>query len=122
MAQPELGAAYNLMSSDMRNKLGSYMTALERRYGDPAAYAAQRAEMAAEQASVMYAQAKTREDALSTAYGKNREAIRNSHNARMANRSLKTHRGPPRGRQQSQTPEPPEPSHPAPAAPPHGPL
>ena len=88
MAQPVLGAAYNSMSADMSFKLGNYMTALERRYGDPAAYAAQRAEMAAEQAAVMYSEAKTREQALSAAYGKNREAIRQSHHARMASRSL----------------------------------
>ena len=118
----QLGAAYNSMSSDMRMKLGGYMTSLERRYGDPAAYAAQRAEMAAEQASVMYAEAKTREQALSAAYGKNRESIRQAHVARMANRSRATNQRLVPHLQQSQTPAPRDESAPLPASKTPGPL
>jgi hypothetical protein len=71
------------MTNDMRGKLGLYMTSLEMRYGDPRTYAAQREEMAAEQAVVIHSEVKTREQALSHAYTKNRERIRQAHKSRM---------------------------------------
>jgi len=83
-AHTAIGDAFNFMSQDMRGKLGVYMTSLEHRYGDPVAYAAQREEMAAEQAAVIHSEVKTREEALSAAYNTNRERIRNSHKVRMA--------------------------------------
>ena len=79
-----LGDAYELMRHDMRGKLGNYLTSLEHRYGDPSVYAAQREEMMAEQAEVVYNQAKTREQALSIAYDKNRDKIRREHTLRLA--------------------------------------
>ena len=78
-----LGDAYAYMTSDMRGKLGHYMTSLEHRYGDPAVYAAQREEMAAEQAAVLYAEAKSRETVLASTYNSNREKIREKHKLRM---------------------------------------
>lgn len=75
--------AFNHMTMDMRGKLGGYQLSLEHRYGDPAVYAAQREEMAAQQAVVAYAQVKNREDALSVAYGKNRDRSREAHKARL---------------------------------------
>lgn len=67
----------------MKGKLNGYMTSLEHRYGDPAVYAAQREEMAAEQAVVAYHRAKDREGALSITYNKNRDHIREQHKLRM---------------------------------------
>lgn len=78
-----MGGAFNLMTNDMRAKLGHYMISLEHRYGDPATYAAQREEMAAEQAAVIHTEVKNHEQALSAAYSKNREKIRQDHQLRM---------------------------------------
>ena len=72
------------MTADMRGKLTNYRLSLEHRYGDPAVYAAQQEEMAAQQAVVAYANAKTQEQALSLAYGKKRDQIRSEHRARLA--------------------------------------
>ena len=79
-----MGLAFGHMTNDMRSKLDGYRLSLEHRYGDPRVYAAQREEMAAEQAEVAYWQAKTREEALSAAYQKNREKIREDHKSRLA--------------------------------------
>lgn len=105
--QQVFGDAYNLMTMDMRAKLGGYQRSLEMRYGDPRVYEAQREQMAAETAAVMYSQAKTHEQALSAAYGKNRDQIRETHNARI--RPLTQGRGPQLARPapQSRTPAPP---------------
>ena len=83
-AHEMMGNAYDYMRNDMRGKLGGYMVSLERRYGDPSVYAQQREQMAAEQAEVIYSEAKTREEALSAAYEKNRQRIRKQHASRMA--------------------------------------
>ena len=82
-AHQMLGGAYAAMTTDMRGKLHNYQLSLEHRYGDPAVYAAQQEEMAAQQAVVAYAEAKTREQALSSAYGKNRDRIRTEHKSRL---------------------------------------
>lgn len=81
----QMGGAYNYMSNDMRGKLGNYMTSLQHRYGDPAIYAAQREEMAADQARIVHTRVKSREDALSAAYSQNRDQIRQGHASRMQN-------------------------------------
>jgi hypothetical protein len=70
----QMGDAFTYMTQDMQGKLQNYMVSLEARYGDPAAYAAQRAEMAREQAAVVHADVRTREQALSAAYAKNRQS------------------------------------------------
>ena len=95
-----IGDAFNLMTNDMRGKLGNYMTSLEYRYGDPQTYAVQREEMAAELASVVHSEVKTREQTLSAAYGKNREGIRSAHKARMGRQARDK---PPRSTDPSQT-------------------
>lgn len=82
-AHEALGSAMQFMRTDMKGKLAGYMTSLEHRYGDPAVYAAQREQMMAEQAVVLHHQAKTREEALSLAYQKNRERIRDEHRSRI---------------------------------------
>lgn len=82
-AHHAMGAAFDYMKNDMKGKLGRYMISLEHRYGDPAVYEAQREEMAAEQAAVIHSEVKSREEALSTAYQKDREEIRRLHNIRM---------------------------------------
>ena len=64
--------------------MGGYMQSLEYRYGDPRVYEAQREAMAVQQAEVMYAQAKTHEDALTAAYYKNRSNAQTSHKTRLA--------------------------------------
>jgi len=78
------GGAFTQMTTDMRGKLHNYQLSLEHRYGDPRVYAAQREEMAAEQAVVEYTRVKSREAALSHAYGENRDRIRAAHKARLA--------------------------------------
>ena len=78
-----IGAAYQAMTMDMMGKLGSYQTSLQQRYGDPAVYAAQREEMAAQQAVLAYTEVKTKEEALSRAYGESRDRIREAHTARI---------------------------------------
>lgn len=80
----QIGYAFQMMTGDMRSKLGMYMTSLEHRYGDPAVYAAQREEMAAEQAMVAHSEVKSHEDALAVTYNKNRDRIRETHKSRMA--------------------------------------
>lgn len=82
----EMGYAYQLMTGDMRHKLGNYMTSLEARYGDPRVYAMQRAEMDAQQAAIQYQETKSREGALVSAYSNNRERIRDEHKLRMQSR------------------------------------
>lgn len=82
-AHEALGQAYQVMTRDMGGKLGLYMNSLQHRYGDPRAYEAQREEMAAQQAAVIHANVKTREEALSAAYHNNRQAIREAHDIRM---------------------------------------
>lgn len=79
----EIGDAMHHMSSDMHGKLGNYMTSLQHRYGDPRVYAAQREEMAMEQAAVNHAQSRSKEEVLQTAYDKKRITNRETHNARM---------------------------------------
>ena len=78
-----MGMAFNYMTADMRGKLGGYMTSLEQRYGDPRVYAAQREQMAAEQAEVVYSEAKTHEQALSAAYHKNVRKLQDDHRSRL---------------------------------------
>lgn len=78
-----MGMAFNYMTADMRGKLGGYMTSLEQRYGDPQVYAAQREQMAAEQAEVVYSEAKTHEQALSAAYHKNVRKLQDDHRSRL---------------------------------------
>lgn len=78
-----MGQAYKMMTHDMRGKLSGYQFSLESRYGDPRTYALERQMMAEEQAAVEYSRAKTHEEALSVAYGKNREQIRENHRLRM---------------------------------------
>lgn len=82
-AHEMMSHAHDAMRMDMRYKLGSYMTSLEHRYGDPRVYEMQREEMAAEQASVIFNDAKTREQALSSTYNQNRKRIREQHSLRM---------------------------------------
>ena len=84
MASTQIAQGVRFMSSDMRNKLGSYMTSLEMRYGDPRVYEMQREAMRSEQAAVTFNQAKTREEALKAAYEKGRDEIRTAHATRMA--------------------------------------
>ena len=79
-----LGDAFQIMTNDMRSKIQAYNVSLQSRYGDPAVYAAQQEQMAAEQAAVAYGQAKTQEQALSVAYGKSRDRIRAQHKTRLA--------------------------------------
>ena len=74
--------AFRNMSDDMKGKLGNYRLSLEHRFGDPAAYAAQRQEMAAQRAVVQYSESKTQEEILSRAYGDSRDRIREEHRAR----------------------------------------
>ena len=112
----QIGDAFTYMSYDMRGKLGNYMTSLEHRYGDPAVYAAQREEMAAEQAQIVHTQVKSREDVLSAAYSQSRDQIRKGHTTRMQNFARDK---PPQylvPDQPDQTPEPPEPERPRPPA------
>ena len=79
----EIGYATSVMSQEMRGKLASYMTSLQARYGDPRVYEMEREQMAARQAEVAHAQAKTREQALAAAYSNNREQIRSKHQTRI---------------------------------------
>jgi hypothetical protein len=87
----QMGDAFTYMTQDMQGKLQNYMVSLEARYGDPAAYAAQRAEMAREQAAVVHADVRTREQALSAAYAKNRQTSREAHASRMGRLIQDTH-------------------------------
>ena len=85
------------MTADMRNKLMGYRQSLEFRYGDPAAYAAQRQQMALDTATAAYNNAKTREEALNSTYNKKRDVIREAHAERLSKRraSPSTHLAPP---------------------------
>ena len=79
-----IGHAFNAMTSDMRNKLSSYQTSLEHRYGDPRTYALEREQMAADTASVLYSDGKSREQLLESVYDKKRGDARSTHVSRMA--------------------------------------
>ena len=50
MAASEMGQYYNAMTRDMGGKLAGYYYNLQCRYGDPRVYAAQQAEMRAQEA------------------------------------------------------------------------
>ena len=76
--------AFNSMTSDMRNKLSGYQTSLEHRYGDPRTYAMEREQMAADTASVVYSDGKSREQLLESVYAKKRVDARSTHVSRMA--------------------------------------
>ncbi len=78
-----IGQAYDIMTSDMRGKLHGYQQSLEHRYGDPRVYAMQREQMAADQAEIIYSEAKTREQALASAYQKNRQQTQVDHRSRL---------------------------------------
>ena len=86
----EIAGAFMHMSTDMGGKLSNYYHSLQARYGDPEVYAAQRQEMAEEQAAVAHAQSKTREGALQAAYEKNRGDARSTHSARLNRRARNT--------------------------------
>ena len=93
----EIGFAYENMTSDMRMKLGSYMHSLEMRYGDPRVYEMQQEERRQRQAAVEFAQAKSHETALRSAYNNQREVVRSSHKNRIATQ----------GRRRQSDPKPP---------------
>ena len=86
MATPEMGTAFERMTTDMGSKMTGYYYSLQSRYGDPRVYAMQQEQMAAEQAAVAHRQASTRSEALRAAYDKTREDVRRLHNSRMAPR------------------------------------
>lgn len=83
----EIAGAYQYMTMDMGGKLSNYYHSLQARFGDPAVYAMQREQMAAQVASVQYSEAKTREEALRSAYDKQRVECTNAHQTRMSGAS-----------------------------------
>ena len=82
----ELGYAFQNMTTDMQMKLGGYMHSLEMRYGDPRVYAQQEEERLQRQAQIEFAQSKTHETALRSAYHDQREATRKAHKERLTTR------------------------------------
>lgn len=86
-----MGLAYDNMRTDMSTKLGGYMTSLQARYGDPRVYESQRQQMEQQVASVVYAEAQTRSEALRGAYEKTRGGVSAAHESRMSSRRGKSH-------------------------------
>jgi hypothetical protein len=82
------GGAYHAMTSDIRGKLGGYHESLQMRFGDPRVYAMQEAEIARQAAAATHMHATNRADVLSSLYNRNRDTIRNEHNAKMAHRQV----------------------------------
>ena len=92
MASTQIAQGVRFMSSDMRNKLGSYMTSLEMRYGDPRVYALQQAEMNRVDANLAHDLSRRQSDWQQGQYYRQREEQRTAHRKRI--RRIRT-RGPP---------------------------
>ena len=86
MACREFGEYYTAMTSDMGSKLSGYFVGLQSRFGDPRVYAAQRQQMAAQEAAAVHGDKKRAEQILEHAYSRQAERNRATHDARMSKR------------------------------------
>lgn len=87
MAYPAFGHIYNEMTRDMGQKLSGYYLGLQTRYGDPRIYAAQKEQMARDEAAVAHARSKKTAQLLEDAYQRQTVRNRELHNTRISNRS-----------------------------------
>lgn len=86
MACHEMGQYYDAMTSDMGSKLSGYYLSLQGRFGDPRVYAAQKEQMAAQEASVAHRSSQRTAELLKDAYASRQAKNREEHHDRMSKR------------------------------------
>jgi hypothetical protein len=83
MMARELGIAYQNMTTDMAAKLNNYRDSLQFRFGDPRQYQREANEIAAQEAAILYTQAKSREEVMRQTYATARKKVRDRHDKRV---------------------------------------